>query len=80
MSNQANWRFCSGSLAEFVDFGMSPLCAKAVSQKTRSFDGAVLSSAAYICRDCLLVQLQEHVAQRISLRIRLFLRLFRCLA
>ena len=44
MSNHATCRFCAGTLAEFVDFGMSPLSATPL--------------VAYVCRDCLLVQLQ----------------------
>src|SRR5208283_3015897 len=55
-------RFCGGSLAEFVDLGMSPLCESYLAKKQLNSVEPFYPLAAYVCRDCLLVQLQEYVA------------------
>jgi SAM-dependent methyltransferase len=62
MSNEDNCRFCGGSLAEFVDLGMSPLCESYLAKDQLNSMEPFYPLAAYICRDCMLVQLQEYVA------------------
>jgi hypothetical protein len=62
MPNDLNCRFCSGSLAEFVDLGMSPLCESYLAEDELNSMERFYPLAAYVCRDCLLVQLQEYVA------------------
>jgi SAM-dependent methyltransferase len=62
MSNNTNCRFCGGSLAEFVDLGMSPLCESYLTKEQLNAMEPFYPLAAYVCRDCLLVQLQEYVA------------------
>src|SRR5215472_7876400 len=62
MNNSAECRFCSGSLAEFVDLGMSPLCESYLAKGQLNSMEPFYPLAAYVCRDCLLVQLQEYVA------------------
>jgi SAM-dependent methyltransferase len=62
MNNQANCRFCGGPLALFVDLGMSPLCESYVPKNQLNSMEPFYPLAAYVCRDCLLVQLQEYVA------------------
>ncbi len=57
-----NCRFCGGSLAEFVDLGMSPLCESYLATDQLNSMEPFYPLAAYVCRDCLLVQLQEYVA------------------
>src|SRR5260370_18975312 len=62
MSNGVNCRFCGGGLAGFVDLGMSPLCESYLSKDQLNSMEPFYPLAAYVCRDCLLVQLQEYVA------------------
>jgi C-methyltransferase C-terminal domain/Putative zinc binding domain/Methyltransferase domain len=62
MNNPGNCRFCGGSLAEFVDLGMSPLCESYLTKDQLNTMEPFYPLAARVCRDCLLVQLQEYVA------------------
>ena len=62
MNNDLNCRFCGGSLAEFVDLGMSPLCESYLSKGQLNSMEPFYPLTAYVCRDCLLVQLQEYIA------------------
>ena len=62
MCNGVHCRFCGGSLAEFVDLGMSPLCESYLTSDQLNTAEPFYPLAAYVCRDCLLVQLQEYVA------------------
>ena len=62
MSTIANCRFCGGVLADFVDLGMSPLCESYLARGELNSMEPFYPLAAYVCRDCLLVQLQEYVA------------------
>src|SRR6516225_9472382 len=62
MSHNATCRFCNGSLAEFVDLGMSPLCESYLAKDQLNSMEPFYPLAASVCRDCLLVQLQEYVA------------------
>jgi hypothetical protein len=64
MNNAGNCRFCGGSLAEFVDLGMSPLCESYLTKDQLNSMEPFYPLAAYVCRDCLLVQLQEYVAPK----------------
>jgi len=64
MSNAGNCRFCAGSLAEFVDLGMSPLCESYLTEGQLNTMELYYPLAAYVCRDCFLVQLQEYVAPK----------------
>ena len=64
MNNPGNCRFCGGSLAEFVDLGMSPLCESYLTKDQLNTMEPFYPLAAYVCRDCLLVQLQEYVAPK----------------
>jgi SAM-dependent methyltransferase len=64
MSNRASCRFCGGSLTEFVDLGMSPLCESYLARDQLNSMEPFYPLAAYVCRDCLLVQLQEYVAPK----------------
>jgi SAM-dependent methyltransferase len=62
MNNSAECRFCGGSLGEFVDLGMSPLCESYLAKNQLNSMEPFYPLAAQVCRDCLLVQLQEYVA------------------
>ena len=62
MNNDIKCRFCGGPLAEFVDLGMSPLCESYLAQDQLNSMEPFYPLAAYVCSDCLLVQLQEYVA------------------
>src|SRR6516225_11690220 len=62
MNNSGDCRFCGGSLAEFVDLGMSPLCESYLTKDQLNSMEPFYPLAACVCRDCLLVQLQEYVA------------------
>jgi SAM-dependent methyltransferase len=62
MSHNTTCRFCNGSLAEFVDLGMSPLCESYLAKDQLNSMEPFYPLAAYVCRNCLLVQLQEYVA------------------
>jgi SAM-dependent methyltransferase len=59
---RTNCRFCGGPLADFVDLGMSPLCESYVSRDQLNAMEPFYPLAAQVCRDCLLVQLQDYVA------------------
>ena len=61
MNNNASCRFCGGALAELVDLGMSPLCESYVAKEQLNSMEPFYPLAAYVCRDCVLVQLQEYV-------------------
>ena len=62
VSDNINCRFCGGGLVEFVDLGMSPLCESYIAKEQLNSMEPFYPLAAYVCRDCLLVQLQEYVA------------------
>ena len=62
MSTNANCRFCGGFLAEFVDLGRSPLCESYLARDQLDSMETFYPLAAYVCRDCFLVQLPEYVA------------------
>ena len=62
MNSGVNCRFCGGPLAEFVDLGMSPPCESYLTENQLNSMEPVYPLAACVCRDCLLVQLQEYVA------------------
>src|SRR5712671_4642122 len=62
MNSDATCRFCNGSLAQFVDLGMSPLCESYLAKEQLNTMEPFYPLTAYVCRDCLLVQLQEYVA------------------
>src|ERR1700729_4256982 len=64
MSNAGNCRFCGGALAEFVDLGMSPLCESFLTKDQLNVMEPHYPLAARVCRDCLLVQLQEYVSPK----------------
>ena len=64
MNNAGDCRFCGGSLAEFVDLGMSPLCESYLTKDQLNSMEPFYPLAAHVCRDCLLVQLQEYVAPK----------------
>jgi SAM-dependent methyltransferase len=64
MNKLGSCRFCGGSLAEFVDLGMSPLCESYLTKDQLNSMEPFYPLAAYVCRDCLLVQLQEYVAPK----------------
>ena len=62
MNNHVNCRFCGGALAGFVDLGMSPLCESYLAADQLNSMEPFYPLAACVCRDCLLVQLEEYVA------------------
>src|SRR5271155_1728838 len=62
LDRDAACRFCGGTLAEFVDLGMSPLCESYIAEDQLNSMEAFYPLAAYVCHECLLVQLQEYVA------------------
>jgi hypothetical protein len=56
-------RFCRAPLRDtFVDLGMSPLCESYVSAEQLDRMEAFYPLHVWVCRECLLVQLQEYVA------------------
>jgi SAM-dependent methyltransferase len=55
-------RFCGGSLFDFVDLGMSPLCESFISKDRLDAPERFYPLAAYVCGACFLVQLEEYVA------------------
>jgi len=57
MNNNVACRFCGGSLAEFVDLGMSPLCESYLAKDQLNSMEPFYPLGAEVCRDCLLVQL-----------------------
>jgi len=62
MNSNIKCRFCGGPLAEVVDLGMSPLCESFVSEQQLNSMEPFYPLVVHVCRDCLLVQLQEYVA------------------
>ena len=62
MTGSVNCRFCGGALVEFVDLGMSPLCESYIAEGQRNSMEPFYPLAVCVCRECLLVQLQEYVA------------------
>jgi len=60
--SDATCRFCGGPLSEFVNLGMSPLCESFLAADQLNAMEPFYPLVAYICRDCLLVQVQDHVA------------------
>jgi SAM-dependent methyltransferase len=62
MSGEAGCRFCGGPLTEFVNLGMSPLCENFLSKEQINAMEPFYPLMALVCRECLLVQLQEYVA------------------
>jgi len=57
-----NCRHCGGPVVEFVDLGMSPLCESFLAKDQLNIMEPFYPLAAYVCRTCFLVQLQEYVA------------------
>jgi len=57
-----NCRFCHGALHKFVDLGSSPPCESFLAEGQLSAPETFYPLAAYVCRDCWLVQLPEHVS------------------
>jgi SAM-dependent methyltransferase len=55
-------RFCGGSLFDFVDLGMSPLCESFVPEDRLNVAERFYPLVAYVCGSCFLVQLEEYVA------------------
>jgi SAM-dependent methyltransferase len=62
MIHNAYCRFCGGLVAEFVDLGVSPLCESYLTKDQLHAMEPFYPLAAYVCRDCLLVQLLEYIA------------------
>jgi SAM-dependent methyltransferase len=62
MNDDAKCRFCGGPLAEVVDLGMSPLCESFLAKNQLNSMEPFYPLVVHVCRDCLLVQLQEYVA------------------
>jgi 2-polyprenyl-3-methyl-5-hydroxy-6-metoxy-1,4-benzoquinol methylase len=62
MISGARCRFCGGPLSEFVNLGMSPLCESFLAADQLNAMEPFYPLVAHICRDCLLVQVQEYVA------------------
>ena len=61
--NLPECRFCQSSLKDtFVDLGMSPLCQSQVAPENVEKMEAFFPLHAYVCADCLLVQLREYVS------------------
>jgi C-methyltransferase C-terminal domain/Putative zinc binding domain/Methyltransferase domain len=61
-AGQARCRFCGGSLHDFVNLGMSPLCESFLSKDQLNAAERFYPLFASVCTDCFLVQLQEYVA------------------
>ena len=58
-----NCRFCGTRLSHtFVDLGMSPLCQTHISPAQLNHMEPFYPLHAYVCHECLLVQLDEYVA------------------
>ena len=60
--HDATCRFCGGGLVQFVDLGMSPLCESFLAKEQLDAMEPFYPLAASVCRDCMLVQLQQYVA------------------
>jgi len=58
-----NCRFCGTRVSHtFVDLGMSPLCQTHISPEQLNHMEPFYPLHAYVCHECLLVQLDEYVA------------------
>lgn len=57
-------RFCGGTLVDFLDLGMSPLCESYVAENQLRASERFYPLDVRICSGCLLVQLQEYVAPK----------------
>lgn len=58
----AECRFCSAKLRHtFVDLGMSPLCQTQISPERLNHMEPFFPLHAWVCSECLLVQLEEYV-------------------
>jgi cyclopropane fatty-acyl-phospholipid synthase-like methyltransferase len=55
-------RFCGGTLVDFLDLGMSPLCESFLSADQLNAAERFYPLTTRVCPDCFLVQLQEYVA------------------
>ncbi|MEZ6120069.1 MAG: class I SAM-dependent methyltransferase [Pirellulaceae bacterium] len=63
MSDQNQCRFCQKPLNHvFVDLGMSPLCESYLAQHQLNHMEPFYPLCAYVCDQCLLVQLQQYVS------------------
>jgi SAM-dependent methyltransferase len=62
MSREIRCHFCGGSLSEFVNLGMSPLCESFLAADQLNAMEPFYPLVTHVCRDCLLVQVQEYVA------------------
>jgi len=62
MNSNVKCRFCGGPLAEVLDLGMSPLCESFLAKSQLNSMEPFYPLAVHVCRECLLVQLQEYVA------------------
>ena len=61
-AKSSSCRFCGGELHQFLDLGVSPLCESYLSAEQLSAPETFYPLVASVCRDCLLVQLPEHVS------------------
>ena len=67
--SQYRCRFCNEPLREtFVDLGLSPLCESYVSPADVGAPEAFYPLHSFVCGNCFLVQLPEHVGAERSLR------------
>jgi len=62
MNNHIKCRFCGGPLADVIDLGMSPLCESFIAKERLNSMEPFYPLVVHVCRECLLVQLQEYVA------------------
>jgi hypothetical protein len=62
MNRDIKCRFCGGPLAEVVDLGMSPPCESFLAKNQLNHMEPFYPLVVHVCRDCLLMQLQEYVA------------------
>jgi len=63
MMRAVNCRFCGQHLTHvFVDLGMSPLCQTHITHEQLNAMEPFYPLRVYVCRECLLVQLEEFVA------------------
>jgi hypothetical protein len=61
MRGDPKCRFCAGPLVEFLDLGMSPLCESYVTRDQLRDAEPFYPLVAYVCRDCMLAQLEVYV-------------------
>jgi len=55
-------RFCGGTLHQFLDLGVSPLCESYLSVEQLGAPETFYPLVASVCHDCFLVQLPEQVS------------------